>query len=89
MGIASYAEFHLSSCCEYQAVVKEKEELQTQVTDVSKAVAFVREQAKELKGIQNDMDVMIDIFGKEKYQQLKMEVEMRKIEEMMMTEVEA
>lgn len=82
-------EIDVTTTPEYQAVVKEKEELQTQVTDVSKAVAFVREKAKEVKSMQNDIDVMINIFGKEKYEQLKMEVEMKKLQEMMMTEVEA
>lgn len=82
-------EIDVTTTPEYQTIVKEKEELQTQVADVSKGVDYVRKMAEEFKGIQADMDVMIDIFGKEKYQQLKMEVEMRKLQEMMIPEVEA
>jgi hypothetical protein len=82
-------ELDVTTTPEYQAVVKEKEELQTQVTDVSKGVKYVREMSKEFKGIQDDMSAMINILGREKYKQLKTEIEMRKNEEMMMTEVEA
>lgn len=73
---------------EKEEVVKEKEELLTQVSDVNKAVEFVREKSKEFKNIEENLNMMIDYLGIEKYRELKSKVEIRRSEEAM-REVEA